>query len=59
MILTILYILLTLLIINVLLLIFSCNTPDEENLKTYRFKMKLPKQKSLQKQKSYYLAGDK
>lgn len=59
MILTIFYIILILLVINVLLLVFSCNSPDDEALKSYRFKMRLPKQRKYQNQKSYHLAADK
>jgi hypothetical protein len=59
MLLTFLYILGGLVFINVLLLIFSCNTPDEEATKSFRIKIRFPKQKKAAVSKNYRLAADK
>lgn len=56
---TILYILIALILINVFLLVFSCNTPDDEAIKSYRIKIRFPKQKKAITNKSYHLAADK
>ncbi|GGE24074.1 hypothetical protein GCM10010832_00970 [Psychroflexus planctonicus] len=59
MLITILYILIALILINVFLLIFSCNSPDDEAIKSYRIKIRFPKQKKLEANKPYHLAADK
>ena len=59
MILTILLILSALVIINVLLLIFNCYSPDDEVIKSYRIKIRFPKQKKAKRQASFNLAADK
>jgi hypothetical protein len=59
MLITILYILGALIFINVFLLIFSCNTPDDEATKSYRLKIRFPKQKESTPNESYQFAADK
>ncbi|WP_188405574.1 hypothetical protein [Psychroflexus salis] len=59
MLLSILFILGTLVFVNVFLLIFSCNTPDDEAIKSYRIKIRFPKQKKTKSNPAYQLAADK
>lgn len=59
MLITILYILGALIFVNVFLLVFSCNTPDEEAIKRYKLRMRFPKQKKEFSKKGYHLAADK
>lgn len=59
MLLSVLYIIAVLVLINVLLLIFSCNCPDDEAIKSYRIKIRFPKKKKATSSKAYHLAADK
>lgn len=43
MLLTILIVLISLVAVNILLLIFSCNNPDEEAIKPYRMRVRFPR----------------
>jgi hypothetical protein len=59
MILTFLIILLALVFLNVLLLIFSCNSPDDEAIKSYKMRIRFPKQKKVKTSNTFNLAADK